>query len=568
MKKYFAEKDYITEKNSLLPQLDLNNMVECQDFIKKGLNLQNAWINPWGWQSWNPCEEIMPGKKQKSLTCHLIKQWNKYLTFPESSFTSSKNIVLGQFITYFRWENYYFFIVSTGNLNTETPLPPVQYVINRKNNSILIELADKGKTWKKDELMCQLEFFTAESYFETQEKLKAIFGTSDSESALYSHRFDSIQFLGKTSFGWESWYNHYARIDEKIILKDLSKLSSTENFLSVNKNEYHQVFQIDDGWEQSLGDWERDSIKFPQDFSHITSEIESKNLVPELWIAPFIIDSRSSTAKKHPEWLLKNHNHKLIPAGYNPLWGKNGTFYALDLSNPEVISHLDHLIETAINKWGFRYLKLDFCYAGMFYGNYQNKGAAYQWFNNAIKILTSRKTNHKGQPVAYLGCGVPFEPAYNYLPLSRIGCDTFEHWENKISRLINWNGRNSAYLNLKDTLGHAITDKIIFANDPDVIFIRENNCTLTIEEKLLIGKINIMFGSQLMYSDDPSAEPVEQELYLIRELKSFREKVKDEKFSVKNLGVDYYEIHSESGKYKGFIDLGKKHLLELYKTGE
>ena len=96
----------------------------------------------------------------------------------------------------------------------------------------------------------------------------------------------------------------------------------------------------------------------------------------------------------------------------------------------------------------------------------------------ALKTITSRTTNLKGQEVFYLGCGLPFELSFKYLPLSRIGCDTQEKWKNPMLRLIKWNGRNEAYLNVKDTLGHAMWDKIIFANDPDVIFIRNNNCSL------------------------------------------------------------------------------------------
>ena len=104
------------------------------------------------------------------------------------------------------------------------------------------------------------------------------------------------------------------------------------------------------------------------------------------------------------------------------------------------------------------------------------------------------------------------------MPLSRIGCDTYEHWKNKIARLLNWNGRNEAYLNLKDTLGHALWDQTIFANDPDVIFVRTNNCSLTEEEKLLIAKTNMLFGSQFMYSDDPAKSTSKEEIEIAKKI--------------------------------------------------
>ena len=94
------------------------------------------------------------------------------------------------------------------------------------------------------------------------------------------------------------------------------------------------------------------------------------------------------------------------------------------------------------------------------------------------------------------------ELSFKHLPLSRIGCDTLEHWENKLLKKINWNGRNSAYLNLTDTIGHALTNKIIYSNDPDVIFIRNENCSLSKEEKLLIGTWAYDYG----YNQDEFAE--------------------------------------------------------------
>ena len=215
-------------------------------------------------------------------------------------------------------------------------------------------------------------------------------------------------------------------------------------------------------------------------------------------------------------------------------------------------------METVINEWGFRYIKLDFLYAGMLFGDYEYPTASYKIYNRAVAKLTSRLTNKKGQPVAYLGCGLPFELSFKYMPLSRIGCDTYEHWNNKMARFLNWNGRNEAYLNLKDTLGHALWNNTVFANDPDVIFVRTQNCTLTEEEKILIAKTNILFGSQFMYSDDPGTEGT-VERKLANQINEFRNKYTGQEFGLIQTQEDIFKVFNRDRSIEGTIDLRSRH---------
>lgn len=537
MKTYTVHEDYFAIENSIIDKLNLETFVDATKY-----RVDNAFINIGGWQSWNPCTDVLPGKKQPSLTCHYIHQWNSYLVFPESKYKPSKNLVLGQFVTYLRWNDCYLVFASVGNVNGT--LPPVQFIFNRRENNVSIEICDKGNSWKKNDITARIEIFTSDSYFDCKEKLAAIFGND---------HFKSVRFLGKKPAGWESWYNHYTDINEKLIYEDLKNLNQTKNIVNYSFNT-SKIFQIDDGWEKALGDWQVREDRFPEGFNKITSEIEASGYIPGLWIAPFIIDSRSQTACQHPDWLLHDEKGNLVPAGYNPLWGKKGTFYCLDLSRDEVIAHLLSIMDTIINKWGFRYIKLDFLYAGMLWGNYAQKTASYKIYSRAIKTLTSFTNTKDGSPVAYLGCGVPFELSFTSLPLSRIGCDTYEKWKNPIMRLLNWNGRNEAYLNIVDTLGHALWDKTIFLNDPDVIFIRNENCSLNENQKFLIASVNGMFGSQLMYSDDPGLAG-EEEKRLTNLFLNFSEKYENEEYGVKKLEENFYEFFTKSGKYKGYINL-------------
>lgn len=554
MKDYFSKTEYKAEINSIIDTISIPESFS-----------DNAWINIGGWQSWNPGFEIPPNSKQPTLHCNFFKMWNTYIEFPGTKSRASKNIVLAQFFTYLRCNNNYFVLVSCGNLFAQ--LPPVQFIINRKEKTIQIELSDIDKLWKKDELQAKIEIFEVSSYFEVQDKLKSIFGTSISADEKYSERFNQLQFLGKRIYGWESWYNHYEKINEQLILSDLDAIQKTDNLIKLCKNyvenQKNIIFQIDDGWEKQLGTWEINKKLFPNGLKSITQKIEAQNFIPGLWIAPFIVDLRSKSAVEHPEWLLRNKEGHLVKAGFNPRWGANGYFYCLDLSRPDVLEYLDNLLDTIINIWGFRYIKLDFLYAGMHNGVHFDNNPSYISFTNALKLLTKRKKNNNGQDIAYLGCGTPFELSYTTLPLSRIGCDTYEHWKNKFLRILNWNGRNEAYLNLKDTIGHSLWNKIIFVNDPDVIFIRDRNCTLTDDEKKLISLIAVLFGNQIMYSDDPLNCTTAHENELTKEIISLINKYSNSNFGIQNISKDKYRIFSQNNDIEGIIDLGKKHFFKI-----
>lgn len=537
MKTYTVHSDYHALENSIIEKLRLGELVDVCEF-----NMSQAWINVGGWQSWNPGFEVAPGQQQPALTNKFIKGWNNYLVFPNTTYKPDKNIVLGQFICYLRWGDFYLVFASVGNV--ARVLPPVQFIFDRSQNTITIEICDKGNDWRRDDITAQIEIFTASSFFECKDKLREIYD---------SLHFSSISHLGKTPGGWESWYNHYANINEALILKDLEALTKTENIISIG-NFSSKIFQIDDGWELALGDWIPRKDRFANGLIPIVQKIEDAGFIPGLWIAPFIIDARSKTAAEHPDWLLRDEKHELVIAGYNPLWGKHGNFYCFDLSNDQVIKYLDSLMETIINEWGFRYIKLDFMYAGMLYGDYQTPTASYKIYHRAIATLTSRARTKAGKPVSYLGCGIPFELSFKYTPLARIGCDTYEHWKNKLARLIKWNGRNEAYLNLKDTLGHALWNNTVFANDPDVIFVRTQNCSLTMQQKLLIAKVNTLFGSQFMYSDDPEkAGAPERSISL--HITEFRKQFAEEEFGLIQIEDDVFRVFTREHTKEGKIDL-------------
>ena len=74
MKTYTVHQDYIAKENSIIDVIHLDDFVDVQKY-----RVDNACINNGGWQSWNPCTETFPGKKQKSKNDSQSKEKSKLL---------------------------------------------------------------------------------------------------------------------------------------------------------------------------------------------------------------------------------------------------------------------------------------------------------------------------------------------------------------------------------------------------------------------------------------------------------------------------------------------------------
>ncbi len=536
-----------------------------------------------GWQSWDAGWETLSNERCPKYISFMIPVFKRYIEVPESNF--KKDMEYGQFIIWLRWNNMYLVAASTGrNSQPDAPLPPIQYELDRKGRRFSIFAYSNGKTWKEGETVAEISFFLAKSYFELKDTIRYLFRGTNTGTQIGANtgdpndaRFENLAFLGKIPGGWESWYNHYNKIDETLILEDLNALNTTDNLIKLMYLDRNQpvVFQIDDGWQQGTGQWEINRTRFPHGLAELTEKIRAKGYIPGLWIAPFIFDYRMPFIKQHSDWILRDKKGKPIPAGFNAPWGAAigkdqpagpHNYFVLDLSRDDVLEYLDALIDRAINEWGFRYLKLDFLFAGMIHGCFKNGGAAYEWYDRAVRTLTKRTSANNGEPVAYLGCGMPFECSYQYFPLSRIGADTKEAWEFPVMKPVRFSGRPSAYVNMKDTLGHAFWNDAVYKNDPDVVFFRKENCSLTDNEKELIALVNKLFAGQIMHADDPARFSQETEAPLTQKVLALYDKLEGTSFGNVRIAPDIYVIFSSDVKYTGMINLADKEYTITMKT--
>jgi len=174
---------------------------------------------------------------------------------------------------------------------------------------------------------------------------------------------------------WCSWYSLYTDINETRLHKILHELGDLP----------FDVFQVDDGWQMAIGDWEPNA-KFPAGMDGMAGQIRATGRKAGLWLAPLLVVPSSSLYRQHPDWLLRDGNGRPVSAGFN--WGER--LYALDTTHPGVLDWLAALMQK-VRGWGYDYAKLDFLYAGALPGkrhlDEMPREAAYR---NGLKVLRKR----------------------------------------------------------------------------------------------------------------------------------------------------------------------------------
>ncbi len=285
--------------------------------------------------------------------------------------------------------------------------------------------------------------------------------------------------------GYTSWYNRYEAISERNVKNDLT---GCRELLQPG-----DLFQIDDGWEKTVGDWlAPDEHKFPGGMKALSDEIQGSGFLSGLWLAPFACTEQSALYREHPDWLLKMDG-KPWKAGGN--WGG---FYALDIDVPGVQDYLKRVFDRVLNQWGYDLVKLDFLYAAAPFGNERESRAGRM--RRAMELLRSLCGDKR-----ILGCGVPLMPAFGLVDYCRIGCDVSLSWDDVWYMRLFHRERISTKHSLDNTLCRRQLGGRAFGNDPDVFFLRDENCRLTPARKNRLAETNARYGQVLLISDNPNS---------------------------------------------------------------
>ena len=420
-----------------------------------------------GYQSWTASKEyvsadnLLISEKQRNLDRLPKAVVNGYAfkSYGSQFFHKADNSsLLGVDYAYVKGKEEIFI----GNLNYKNAYLLIE--IHKTKNRILLLSDVDGRKLKKGESFVVFDFMTDSS--------------ADRGQKEYFSRLTpkSTQKL----FGYTSWYNHYQDIDENKIYTALD--AADERF---------ELFQIDDGFATFVGDWLNvDESKFPNGLKPIVDKVHARGMLAGIWLAPFAAEEKSELFTTRPDLIAKDSQGNFIKAGSN--WSG---FYPLDLNNPDSVDYVRKVLRHYV-ELGFDFFKLDFLYATNLkplYGKTRSETAEF-----AYSILCEELKDKK-----ILGCGATLSNGFEKFDFMRIGPDVSLKFDDVWYMKFMHSERISTKTTLQNTIFRSAMDGKAFLNDPDVILLRDDNIDLTEKQRYALTKINALFGSLLMTSDNP-----------------------------------------------------------------
>ena len=312
-------------------------------------------------------------------------------------------------------------------------------------------------------------------------------------------------------FGYTSWYNYFQNINEEIILRDLSSIDSR-----------FDLFQIDDGYETFVGDWlDVDEKKFPNGLKLIVDKIHEKGLKAGIWLAPFVAEANSKIFKNHPDWFVLDKNGNPLKTGI----GWSGQ-YALDTSKEEVKDYLKKCLEHYVDI-GFDFFKLDFLYSVSYSHPHITRAESsyhhYKWLKEILKGKT------------VLACGAVLFNVIDNFDYARIGCDVTIDFIDQTYAALPLSEVPSTKMSIQNTINRFVFNDRLFGNDPDVFLLRDDNISLTKQQKRTLAIINAICGQILLTSDDIGKYDKEKNELLNKVIDIFRNEKEIVYYKEKNL---------------------------------
>ena len=283
-------------------------------------------------------------------------------------------------------------------------------------------------------------------------------------AGLLKERFGSGR-VQKSLRVWCSWYSLYTGIDEERLLKILHDLGDLP----------FDVFQVDDGWQMAIGDWEPNA-KFPSGMDGMAARIKATGRKAGLWLAPLLVVPSSNLYREHPDWLLRDGHGRLVSAGFN--WGEQ--LYALDTTHPGALDWLRALMKK-VRGWGYEYVKLDFLYAGALPGKRHVDMPREAAYRDGLKVIREALGE-----AYFLTCGAPILPSLGLCDGLRVGPDVAGYWTSHRDDDLLMNTATPGTRNAIRTTLQRLWLKPLVQTDPDVAYFRTRLNDLTTEQKQLL----------------------------------------------------------------------------------
>lgn len=135
--------------------------------------------------------------------------------------------------------------------------------------------------------------------------------------------------------------------DEKILALVDPVAKSGADFFVIDCGWYAD----DSNWWDDVGEWLPSKRRFPMGFDKLLGKIREAGLRPGLWLEPEVIGVRNVMAGKLPrECFFERDGHRITEKGR----------YQLDFRHPEVIKHLNEVVDRCVKEYGAGYFKFDY----------------------------------------------------------------------------------------------------------------------------------------------------------------------------------------------------------------
>jgi len=297
-----------------------------------------------------------------------------------------------------------------------------------------------------------------------------------------------------------TWYYYGETITFKDCLINLKEIKRRKLPLD--------TFQIDDGWEDYIGDWNANK-KFI-DLKKVSKEINKFGLTPGIWTSPFIVDKNSKFARIHKDWLLKDSNNKLSIFPMN-----EKEFFIVDITIKDTWKYFEKLYKHLTKDFGFKYHKLDFTRAPItaMNANYRNKNITIvEAYRNACLSIRKGMGN-----AFFLMCGGLYDPLIGIVDAQRTGSDVLSMWS-----AANKGGKTLPFTMKQNLLRYYMN--YWWYNDPDSFIVRRNKIAykglrfslgLLTDNEVITSSINQILGGGLFSMTEPLNKIDDDRLKLI-----------------------------------------------------
>ncbi len=272
---------------------------------------------------------------------------------------------------------------------------------------------------------------------------------------------------------WCSWYSLYGEISERRLLNALTGLEGLA----------FDVFQVDDGWQMGIGEWEANG-KFPGGMGRLAEQIRASGRRAGLWLAPLLAVPSTRLYREHRDWLLHDERGRLVSAGFN--WGE--PLYALDTTHPGALEWLAALMKK-VRGWGYDYLKLDFLYGGALPGKRYLDLPREAAYRHGLKVVREALGE-----AYFVTCGAPILPSIGLCDGLRAGADVAERWERHLeTQLLDNHAVPSGRNGLRNTVNRLWLRPLVQI-DPDVAYFRAYGNGLSAAERRMLQDLALITG--------------------------------------------------------------------------